>query len=202
MALLFAEHGVTVSLNDPSEETMDQLLATARKDGLQDRLEKHGSYEDLCNSLGSPKVLVFSLPHGNVGDTVVDGLHPYLDKGDIIIDASNENWENTQRRQGKLVPQYVQCESFPMSVFEAFCAVVVTSAKVYSLREHADLRLRKGVSTISVMHTLSGQLVASTELLNQGWVCQGGIKLRGEAHLCVLGARTRRWTLSCPYFSK
>ncbi|KAL8673082.1 MAG: hypothetical protein Q9168_002505 [Polycauliona sp. 1 TL-2023] len=107
MALLFAEHGITVSLNDPSEETMDQLLATAKRDGLQDRLQKHSSYEGLCRSLGSPKVFVFSLPHGTVGDSVVDGLHNYLTKGDIIIDASNENWQNTQRRQGKLVPQGV-----------------------------------------------------------------------------------------------
>ncbi|KAL8658142.1 MAG: hypothetical protein Q9226_001225 [Calogaya cf. arnoldii] len=107
MALLFAEHGISVSLNDPSEETMDQLLATAKKDGIQDRLQKHSSYEDLCKSLGSPKVFVFSLPHGTVGDSVVDGLHDYLVKGDIIIDASNENWQNTQRRQGKLVPQGV-----------------------------------------------------------------------------------------------
>ncbi|KAL8873860.1 MAG: hypothetical protein Q9174_000740 [Haloplaca sp. 1 TL-2023] len=126
MALLFAEHGVTVSLNDPSEETMDQLLATAREEGLQDRLEKHGSYEDLCNSLSSPRIFVFSLPHGNVGDAVVDGLHPYLDKGDIIIDASNENWENTQRRQGKLVPQYVQYESVPASVSEKVANVWIS----------------------------------------------------------------------------
>jgi len=35
-----------------------------------------------------------------------------LEKGDIIIDCSNENWENTQRRQGKLVAQgvyYIGC---------------------------------------------------------------------------------------------
>ncbi|KAL8739162.1 MAG: hypothetical protein Q9181_000191 [Wetmoreana brouardii] len=107
MALLFAEHGVTVALNDPSEENMNQLLETAKKDGISNRLEKHGSYDELCKSLDSPKVFVFSLPHGTVGDSVVDGLHPYLDKGDIIIDASNEDWQNTQRRQGKLAPQYV-----------------------------------------------------------------------------------------------
>ncbi|KAL8768929.1 MAG: hypothetical protein Q9209_004984 [Squamulea sp. 1 TL-2023] len=107
MALLFAEHGITVSLNDPSEENMNQLLATAKKDGLQDRMQKQSSYEDLCKSLGSPKVFVFSLPHGTVGDSVVDGLHTYLAEGDIIIDASNENWQSTQRRQGKLIPQGV-----------------------------------------------------------------------------------------------
>ncbi|KAL8821282.1 MAG: hypothetical protein Q9223_000655 [Gallowayella weberi] len=88
MALLFAEHGITVSLNDPSEENMNQLLATAQKDGLQDRLQKHSSYDDLCKSLSSPKVFVFSLPHGTVGDKVVDGLYTFLEKGDVIIDAS------------------------------------------------------------------------------------------------------------------
>ena len=107
MALLFAERGITVLLNDPAESTMDSLLETAEKDGLRNRLEKHLDYDSLCKHLDSPKVFVFSLPHGTVGDSVVDGLHPYLDKGDLIIDASNENWQNTQRRQGKLVTQGV-----------------------------------------------------------------------------------------------
>lgn len=46
-------------------------------------------------------MFVFSLPHGNVGDSVLEGLEPYLSKGDIIIDAGNEHWGNTERRQGK-----------------------------------------------------------------------------------------------------
>ena len=104
MALLFAEHGIHVLLNDPSEDTVNSLLSTANTDGLSSQLSKHLDYANLCANLDSPKVFVFSLPHGTVGDKVVDGLHPYLEKGDVIIDASNENWENTQRRQGKLVP--------------------------------------------------------------------------------------------------
>ena len=107
MALLFAEHGVTVLLNDPSEDAIDQLLNQAKKDGLEENLIKHTTYQELCNGLDSPKVIVFSLPHGTVGDMVVDGLHPYLEIGDIIIDASNEDWKNTQRRQGKLISQGV-----------------------------------------------------------------------------------------------
>ena len=103
MALLFAEKGITVLLEDPSEENVNSVLATARQDGLEGLLEKHQGYGELCKNLGSPKVFIFSLPHGTVGDSVVEGLHPYLEKGDIIIDASNEHWENTQRRQGKLI---------------------------------------------------------------------------------------------------
>lgn len=104
MALLFAEKGIQVSLQDPSSEAMDGILEQAKKDGIENgRMSKHEDYKSLCESLDSPKVFVFSLPHGSVGDSVLGGLLPYLDKGDIIIDAGNEHWMNTERRQGKCV---------------------------------------------------------------------------------------------------
>ena len=34
MVLLFAKHGITVLLNDPSEPTVDSLLKTSEKDGI------------------------------------------------------------------------------------------------------------------------------------------------------------------------
>jgi len=40
-----------------------------------------------------------------VGDKSIDGLEPYLKKGDIIMDASNEHWTNTERRQKRLEPK-------------------------------------------------------------------------------------------------
>ncbi|KAK4991032.1 hypothetical protein LTR50_002110 [Elasticomyces elasticus] len=101
MALLFAEKGISVSLQDPSEEVMDALVAEAKKLDIGERVQKYTDYKSLCASLGSTKVFVFSLPHGSVGDTVLGGLLPFLKKGDIIIDAGNEHWENTERRQGK-----------------------------------------------------------------------------------------------------
>ncbi|KAK4543302.1 hypothetical protein LTR36_005661 [Oleoguttula mirabilis] len=112
MAQLFAENGIHVSLQDPSEETMDGVIASAKKAGVGDKLSKHSDYASLCRSLDTPKVFVWSLPHGSVGDTVLGGLMPYLEKGDIIIDCGNEHWENTERRQGKCVTKgirYVGC---------------------------------------------------------------------------------------------
>lgn len=111
MTLLLGEKGIEVAISDPSEKTVDALLKSASDQGIKG-LSKYQNYKDLCASLPSPKVFFFSLPHGTVGDTVVEGLHPYLVKGDVIIDCSNEEWENTQRRQGKLVAQgvyYVGC---------------------------------------------------------------------------------------------
>ena len=46
-------------------------------------------------------MLTFSLPHGTIGDTVLDSLFPHLTAGDIILDAGNEHWQNTERRQGR-----------------------------------------------------------------------------------------------------
>lgn len=72
-------------------------------------------YKELCQSLSpnnEAKHFVFSIPHGDVGDKTVDGLEPYLNKGDVIIDCSNEHWQNTERRQKRLDPKgihYVGC---------------------------------------------------------------------------------------------
>lgn len=112
MAQLFAENGVHVSLEDPSEEAMDGLLKKAKEQGFGDKMSKHTDYKSLCESLDSPKVFVYSLPHGTVGDSVTDGLMPYLSKGDIVIDCGNEHWKNTERRQGKCITKgirYIGC---------------------------------------------------------------------------------------------
>jgi 6-phosphogluconate dehydrogenase len=96
MALLFAEHGVSVSLNDPSAQSMDKIICSAKDQNIHPLPTMHEDYKSLCASIGSPKVFFFSLPHGKVGDQAVDGLHPHLDKGDIIVDCANEHWHNLQ----------------------------------------------------------------------------------------------------------
>ena len=40
MAQLFAENGVQVSLEDPSEEAMDGILEAAKKQGFGEKIEK------------------------------------------------------------------------------------------------------------------------------------------------------------------
>lgn len=113
MAQLFAENDIRVSLNDPSSATMDAVRRSAARAGIPaDMLHTYGDYASLCSSLDKPKVFVWSLPHGSVGDGVLEGLLPYLEKGDVIVDCGNEHWENTERRQGKCVTKgirYVGC---------------------------------------------------------------------------------------------
>lgn len=102
LALLFAEKGVDVYINDVSEINLRRAAENAAKAGLASKVHTCKDYETMCKQLGSPKVFVFSLPHGGPGDGVVQKLRRHLTKGDIVIDGSNENYLVTQSRQAKL----------------------------------------------------------------------------------------------------
>jgi 6-phosphogluconate dehydrogenase len=109
MGLLFAEKGCDVFLRDPSDEAMEKVLTQSQKDGVGNKLSKYHDDESLCNAFGNDrKVFVWSLPHGKVGDTVLEGLMPYLKKDDVIIDAANEHWEYTERRMGKCMTKGIR----------------------------------------------------------------------------------------------
>jgi 3-hydroxyacyl-CoA dehydrogenase len=41
MALLFAENGIEVSLEDPSEKAMDGIIEAAKKQGFGDKVKKY-----------------------------------------------------------------------------------------------------------------------------------------------------------------
>ncbi|KAF2200992.1 6-phosphogluconate dehydrogenase C-terminal domain-like protein [Delitschia confertaspora ATCC 74209] len=101
LALLFAENGVNVGLSDPSEKMMDQVIEKAENAGYHNKIKKFTDYGALTKYLSKPRLLVFSLPHGSVGDKVLGGLMPHLSKGDIILDCGNEHFANTERRQTK-----------------------------------------------------------------------------------------------------
>ncbi|EMC99464.1 hypothetical protein BAUCODRAFT_63981 [Baudoinia panamericana UAMH 10762] len=115
LAQLLAENDYELLLEDPSEEQMDAVIQSAKKTSSKDTSKQFSKYSDmqkLCDDLDRPRVFLWSLPHGGVGDGVLGSMLPYLEKGDIIIDCGNEHWENTERRQGKCVTKgirYVGC---------------------------------------------------------------------------------------------
>ncbi|KAL1297485.1 hypothetical protein AAFC00_005006 [Neodothiora populina] len=106
-ALLLASNGITVSIHDRSEQSMQNTAAKAKESGLSDKIIVCKDYDTLCSSLGSPKVFIFSLPHGGPGNGVVQTLAPHLQAGDIVVDASNEDYRVTQKRQSMLEPNGV-----------------------------------------------------------------------------------------------
>lgn len=109
MTLLCAEHGIEVHMFDPSADNVNHVLKQAKEAGLDSKTHHQKDYESLCRALpsDSPKVFILSVPHGSAGDKTIDGLEPFLRAGDIILDASNERWDSTERRQERLRPRGV-----------------------------------------------------------------------------------------------
>lgn len=105
MTLLFSEHHGHVGCYDYDKKAVQGVMDQAKKDKTVDASLVHGftSLEKLVKAFPQdekkPKILVLSLPHGKPVDAVQKELLPLLGKGDIVIDAGNEWWESTERRQ-------------------------------------------------------------------------------------------------------
>ncbi|KAK4116127.1 6-phosphogluconate dehydrogenase C-terminal domain-like protein [Canariomyces notabilis] len=111
LSLLFAEHNIHTHFYDPSKQHVELLQSQARDTGHTNKITYHADHKSLCNALqnddNKPKVFMFSIPHGGAADDSIDALGPYLNAGDIIMDASNEHWAATERRQKRLAPKGV-----------------------------------------------------------------------------------------------
>ncbi|KAF7790252.1 hypothetical protein EIP86_001204 [Pleurotus ostreatoroseus] len=105
MAQLFAEAGLKVALfdikNDNVAKAVEYTNANSKIAGM---VEGFTDTEKLMVHMPSPghRLFVFSLPHGDPADIVLDKLRPHLAKGDIVLDGGNEWYENTERRMSQL----------------------------------------------------------------------------------------------------
>lgn len=94
---------------------MDEAEKMGKDLGMDDKVVRQDSLQGLCQSLSAdsePRIIIFSIPHGGVGDEVLQTLRPCLQRGDLILDCSNEYYRNTERRQKYLAPEgihYVGC---------------------------------------------------------------------------------------------
>jgi 6-phosphogluconate dehydrogenase len=59
------------------------------------------SFNELVQSLEQPRILWVMVPH-SVVDSVISEIRPFLDKGDIVIDAGNSHYKESLRRYNEL----------------------------------------------------------------------------------------------------
>jgi len=63
--------------------------------------EKIGTFSDLglfVSAIKRPRAILILVPAGGPTDGVLQGLHPYLDQGDFVIDGGNAHFKDTERR--------------------------------------------------------------------------------------------------------
>ena len=87
--------GFTVAVFNRTVEKVDRFI-NGRGKG-KNFIGAH-SIEELAQSLERPRKVMLLVKAGQAVDDFIDQLIPYMEKGDIIIDGGNSNYEDTIRR--------------------------------------------------------------------------------------------------------
>ena len=96
LALNIAEKGFTVAVWNRHSEVTRAFAAGAGD--LASRIVPAESHADLVAALKSPRAIILMVPAGPVVDEMIAALRPLLGPDDMIIDAGNANFHDTNRR--------------------------------------------------------------------------------------------------------
>jgi len=98
MLLNMAEHGFAVAGYDKDPQRVAQLREEAGKLPVQGA----DNVADFVALLKKPRAVMMLVPAGPIVDSIIHDLLPHLDKGDLIIDAGNSHFTDTDLRQKTL----------------------------------------------------------------------------------------------------
>jgi 6-phosphogluconate dehydrogenase len=100
LALNIADHGFRISVYNRTTDTMEKFVA-ANPD-TPGGLVGQKTVEEFVKSLKRPRKIIILVKAGGPTDAVINGLLPFLDKDDIVIDGGNALWTDTIRREKEL----------------------------------------------------------------------------------------------------
>lgn len=98
LALNIESKGYTVSIFNRTGSKTEAII-TANPDK---KLVPTYTMEEFVESLEKPRRILLMVQAGNGTDSTIQGLLPYLDSGDILIDGGNTFFKDTMRRSEKL----------------------------------------------------------------------------------------------------
>jgi 6-phosphogluconate dehydrogenase len=98
LVLNIADHGYSVSGYDKDLSKVQELQTEAGNRAIN---AAH-SLEGFVSVLSTPRVIMMLVPAGPVVDIVIHELIPHLEKGDLIIDAGNSHFKDTDLRAKSL----------------------------------------------------------------------------------------------------
>ena len=95
LVLNMNDHGYRVAVFNRTVSKVDEFIQNEAK-GTQ--VAGTHSIEELVQSLKKPRRVMLMVKAGETVDQMIDALLPHLEKGDIIIDGGNSNYQDTNRR--------------------------------------------------------------------------------------------------------
>lgn len=96
LALNIAEKGFRVAVFNRTGEVTRAFYAAAGT--LKDTIVPAATPADLVAAIARPRAIILMVPAGPVVDEQIALLRPFLDDDDLIIDAGNANFHDTNRR--------------------------------------------------------------------------------------------------------
>ncbi|GLU44411.1 NADP-dependent phosphogluconate dehydrogenase [Allomuricauda sp. NBRC 101325] len=94
-----ADNGFTAFGNDLDAEKVNALI---EEGGDTAKVNATSDVKTFVDGLTTPRKIMLLVPAGKIVDSVIEGLLPHLDEGDIIIDGGNSFFTDTDRREAYL----------------------------------------------------------------------------------------------------
>lgn len=96
LALNISHHRYTLAVyNCDGDKTREFMQNKVQE---TDQITPSYSLKDFVAALERPRKIILMVKAGTVVDLVTEGLLPYLEEGDIVIDAGNSFYKDTERR--------------------------------------------------------------------------------------------------------
>ena len=99
LALNMADHGHRVAVFNRTTSRVDEFVAGA---GRHDNILGTHSLAALADELARPRRIVLMVKAGAPVDQTIDGLLPFLEPGDVVIDGGNSHYPDSIRRTREL----------------------------------------------------------------------------------------------------
>ena len=96
LALNIADNGFTVAVHNRTAAKIPEFLESAGP--LKDKFTGHAELKEFVDAIAKPRNIILMVPAGAPVDAQIEALRPFLDSDDLVIDAGNANFHDTQRR--------------------------------------------------------------------------------------------------------
>ncbi|MEM1040322.1 MAG: NADP-dependent phosphogluconate dehydrogenase [Pseudomonadota bacterium] len=96
LALNIADNGYPIAVYNRTGSVTDEFVADAGV--LADKITPTKTLEEFVQAIASPRSIILMVPAGPIVDAQIEALRPLLNSDDLIIDAGNAQFDDTNRR--------------------------------------------------------------------------------------------------------
>ena len=98
LALNIAETGHRIAVFNRTASRIDAFMTEAVAEDLARNIVPARDLPELVAAIARPRRILLMVPAGRPVDDQIAALRPLLDEGDVIVDAGNSDWQDTNRR--------------------------------------------------------------------------------------------------------